>query len=87
MRITDLATPATTAPSAARADGPRRTGGDTRASVLASAPRDAGHPDEVAATALARAAHHAHSGRLVSAANQAAADSVRGALLDPALVP
>lgn len=85
MRITDLsvATPV----AGARPPSPRRAGADTAPNIVAAAAREPGHPDEVAATALARAASQAQSGRIVAAANQAASDSVRGERLRPELVP
>ncbi len=85
MRITDL--PVTPPVSAARAPGTRRAEVDSHASPLASLAREPGHPDEVAAAALSRAAGLAHAGRAVAAANEHAASSVRGDRLDEALVP
>ncbi len=84
MRITDLAT---TAPIAMRPDGTRRGDSTAAVHVLGSAPRDADHPDAIAASALARAAGQAQAGRLVAAANQGAALSVLGDRLDLALAP
>lgn len=86
MRITDIAlsTPA----SGARPAAARRAGGEAPSpSLTRGAPRGAAHPDEVAASALARAAGLASAGRVVAAANADAAASVRGDLLDPSRLP
>lgn len=85
VRITDLSLP--TPVTGARPGSPRRAGADAAPNIVASVAREAGHPDEVAATALARAAGQAHSGRLVAAANEAASASVRGERLSEELVP
>lgn len=86
MRITDIAlsTPATGArPTTARRAGSEAPG----PSITRGAPRAAAHPDEVAASALARAAGLAAAGRVVAASNADAAASVRGDLLDPSRLP
>lgn len=86
MRITDIAL--TTPVVGARPSAPRRAGAEHGASVvLPGVARDKGHPDEVAATALAKAAGLASAAKVVAAANQQAADSVRGDRLDEVLVP
>lgn len=84
MRITDLAvsTPVTgTRPAHARKAGEGST------PSLVSSAKDPAHPDEVAASALSRAASAAHATKVVAAANEGAAASVRGDLLDPSRVP
>ena len=85
MRITDL--PVTTPVRGAGAPGTRRAGAEAHASPLSALAREPGHPDEVAAAALSRAAGLAHAGRAVAAANEHAASSVRGDRLDEAFVP
>ena len=85
MRITDLSVP--TPVTGSRPSTTRRAGAEAAPNIVASVAREAGHPDEVAATALARAASQAQSGRIVAAANQAASESVRGDRLSTELVP
>jgi hypothetical protein len=85
VRITDLSLP--TPVTAARPSSSRRAGAEAAPNIVASVAREAGHPDEVAATALARAAGQAHAGRVVAAANQTASESVRGDRLTTELVP
>ena len=85
MRITDLSVP--TPVTGSRPSSSRRAGADAAPNIVASVAREAGHPDEVAATALARAASQAQSARIVAAANQDASASVRGDRLSAELVP
>lgn len=85
MRITDLSVP--TPVTGSRPSPSRRAGAETAPNIVASVAREAGHPDEVAATALARAASQAQSGRIVAAANQEASASVRGDRLRADLLP
>ena len=85
VRITDLSLP--TPVTGTRPSSPRRAGAEAAPNIVASVAREAGHPDEVAAAALARAAGQAHAGRVVAAANQAASDSLRGDRLSAELVP
>lgn len=86
MRITDIAvsTPVVGArPAAARRQGE----GASPSVVRGGTDKRAAHPDEVAASALARAAGAAHASKAVAAANEQAAASVRGELLDLNRVP
>ena len=85
MRITDLtvSTPVTGARPAARRAGE----GASPSLVSAGKSKDKAHPDEVAASALARAATQAHASKVVAAANEDAAASVEGELLDLTRVP
>ncbi len=84
MRITDLAVPA---PVVGTRPPASRRAGDSGASTLVSATRQPGHPDEVAASALARAAGLAHATKVVATANEHAASSVRGDSLDLTRIP
>ncbi len=85
MRITDLSVP--TPVTGSRPSSSRRAVAQGAPNIVAAAARQPGHPDEVAAVALARAASQAHSGRIVAAANQDASASVRGDRLNAGLVP
>lgn len=86
MRITDIAL--STPVVGARPAASRRSGSEAAGTVVTRAPRESvDHPDEVAASALARAAGLAHAGKLVAAANEQAAASVKGDLLDLTHVP
>ena len=86
MRITDIAL--STPVVGARPAASRRTGADSSSAVVTRGTRDGvTHPDEVAASALARAAGMAHAGKAVASANDAAAKSVKGDLLDLTRVP
>ena len=85
MRITDIAlsTPVVGARSAAA----KKADEGTPAPKLHRAQGTPAHPDEVAATALQRAAAFASAGRVVAAANEQASASVKGDLLDLTKVP
>lgn len=87
MRITDIAL--STPVVGARPAPARRTGPGAAAVPLPSADRSerATHPDEVAASKLARAAGLATATRVVAAANEHASASVHGELLDLTRVP
>lgn len=85
MRITDLAVP--TPVTGARPAAARRSGEGAAPSLVSGKSKDKAHPDEVAATALARAANHAQAAKVVAAANEDAAASVKGELLDLTRVP
>lgn len=88
MRITDIAQ--STPVVGARPAPPRRSGaGAAAATPLLPSDRSmrAAHPDEVAASKLARAAGVATATRVVAAANEQASESVRGERLDLARVP
>lgn len=86
MRITDIAL--STPVVGARPAAARRSGSDSSATVVARAShKGVSHPDEVAASALAKAAGLASAGRVVASANEHAAASVMGDLLDLTKVP
>ncbi len=85
MRITDIAL--STPVVGARPAATRRSGADAKPPLASSGPGAMGHPDEVAAGALAKAAALAHAGRVVASANEHAAASVKGDLLDLTRVP
>jgi hypothetical protein len=86
VRITDIAL--STPVVGVRPGAARRAGSHDSAPVLMSGEsRGTHHPDEVAAGALARAASLASAGKVVAAANEQAADSVMGELLDLTRVP
>ncbi len=90
MRITDLASSTQVSAASTRSEGSRRTGESSTpalTSIVTTGPRGADHPDQVAETALARAASAAQAGRVVANANHDAAASVLGDRLDLALVP
>ena len=85
MRITDLAVPT---PVTGARPSARRAGEHAAPSLVSTdKTKDRAHPDEVAASALARAASSAQASRVVAAANEEASASVRGELLDLARVP
>jgi len=87
VRITDIAQ--STPVVGARPAPPRRSGAGAAAAPLLPSDRSmrAAHPDEVAASKLARAAGVATATRVVAAANEQASESVRGERLDLARVP
>jgi hypothetical protein len=86
VRITDIAL--STPVVGARPAATRRSGAEAPGAVVSRAARDGvEHPDEVAASALARAAGLAHAGKVVAASNEHAAASVKGDLLDLTRVP
>jgi hypothetical protein len=85
VRITDIAL--STPVVGARPAAARRAGSDAKGPLVSSGPATMGHPDEVAAGALAKAASLAHAGRVVASSNEHAAASVKGDLLDLTRVP
>ncbi|MCW2600665.1 MAG: hypothetical protein JWM02_2494 [Frankiales bacterium] len=86
MRITDIALP--TAVAGPRPGAARRPGSEASSAVVTTgSPRGASHPDELAAGALARAASLAQANKVVAAANEHAAASVTGDLLDATRLP
>ena len=87
MRITDIAVSTPTGVAGARPAETRRAGEHAAPALVPGGKREAAHPDEVAASALSRAASAAQAGKAVAAANEQAAASVRGDLLDLTRVP
>lgn len=86
MRITDIAL--STPVVGARPPAARRAGSEASSAVVTGgATRGTSHPDEVAASALARAAGLAQASKVVAAANERAAASIRGDLLEASKVP
>ena len=86
MRISDIALSTSTPVGTTRPSAKRPEGGSAGPTVVTSQKTDAApHPDEVAATKLAKAASAAQASRVVAAENQRASDSVRGEL-DPSRV-
>jgi hypothetical protein len=87
MRITDIVS-STPVAGARPATTKRADTQDSAPTVVAgNRAESAAHPDEVAATALQRAAEKAQATKVVAAQNGLAAESVRGDSLSEVLVP